>query len=108
MKFGTLNLIIKIAQIFRRTEGANPVLAANTYTSPTNDPATDSLTKNIYSQVGALIQQNDRAPELLARLLQDLTLLGQVKRNNRIFRNGNDISCFKCFIKFVGCKPRWK
>lgn len=61
----------------RRTEGANPVLAANTYNSPTTDRATDSLTKNIYSQVGALIQQNDRAPELLARLLQDLTLLGQ-------------------------------
>ena len=61
----------------RRTEGANPVLAANTYNSPTTDTATDSLTKNIYSQVGALIQQNDRAPELLARLLQDLTLLGQ-------------------------------
>ena len=61
----------------QRTEGANPVLAANTYNSPTTDPATDSLTKNIYSQVGALIQQNDRAPELLARLLQDLTLLGQ-------------------------------
>ena len=73
-------------------------MAANTYTSPTNDPATDSLTKNIYSQVGALIQQNDRAPELLARLLQDLTLLGQVKRKNRIFRNGNDFM-FKMFYK---------
>ena len=61
----------------RRTEGANPVQAANTYNSPTTDTTTDSLTHNIYSQVGALIQQNDRAPELLARLLQDLTLLGQ-------------------------------
>ena len=63
----------------RPTEGANPVLAANTYNSPTSDTnnATDSLTKNIYSQVGALIQQNDQAPELLARLLQDLTRLGQ-------------------------------
>jgi len=71
----------------RRTEGANPVLAANTYTSPTNDPATDSLTKNIYSQVGALIQQNDRAPELLARLLQDLTLLGQDAN-----RDGNNMN----------------
>jgi len=71
----------------RRTEGANPVLAANTYTSPTSDPATDSLTKNIYSQVGALIQQNDRAPELLARLLQDLTLLGQDAN-----RDGNNMN----------------
>ena len=63
----------------RPTEGANPVLAVNTYNSPTSDSnnATDSLTKNIYSQVGALIQQNDQAPELLARLLQDLTRLGQ-------------------------------
>jgi len=77
------------SNVRRRTEGgdlrgANPVLAANTYTSPTSAPATttgvDSLTKNIYSQVGALIQQNDRAPELLARLLQDLTLLGQQDR----------------------------
>jgi len=66
------------------TRGANPVLAANTYTSPTTTTTTtgvDSLTKNIYSQVGALIQQNDRAPELLARLLQDLTLLGQQDRS---------------------------
>jgi len=66
------------------TRGANPVLAANTFTSPTTITSTntgvDSLTKNIYSQVGALIQQNDRAPELLARLLQDLTLLGQQDR----------------------------
>ena len=67
----------------RRAEGANPVLAANTYSSPTSLPATESLTNNIYSQVGALIQQHDRAPELLARLLQDLTLLGQQEvRNN--------------------------
>ena len=41
---------------------------------------TDSLTRNIYSQVGALIQQHDRAPELLARLLQDLTALGHRDR----------------------------
>ena len=68
----------------QRAEGANPVLAANTYTSPTSETAADSLTKNIYSQVGALIQQHDQAPELLARLLQDLTLLGQQDsvRNN--------------------------
>jgi len=77
--------------------GANPVLAANTYTSPTSANTTtngvDSLTKNIYSQVGALIQQNDRAPELLARLLQDLTLLGQQDRERedlgRTFRSRN-------------------
>jgi len=63
------------------TRGANPVLAVNTYTSPTSGgTGVDSLTKNIYSQVGALIQQNDKAPELLARLLQDLTLLGQQDR----------------------------
>jgi len=62
----------------RRTEGANPVLAANTFTSP----GTESLTNNIYSQVGALIQQHDRAPELLTRLLQDLTLLGQQESRN--------------------------
>ena len=68
----------------RRAEGANPVLAANTYTSPTTHPATESLTNNIYSQVGALIQQHDRAPELLARLLQDLTLLGQQESRNNM------------------------
>ena len=69
----------------RRAEGANPVLAANTYTSPTTDTASaaDSLAKNIYSQVGAFIQQNDQAPELLARLLQDLTMLGQQQDNTR-------------------------
>ena len=71
----------------RRTEGANPVLAANTLTvstapSSSHLPGTDSLTNNIYSQVGALIQQHDRAPELLARLLQDLTLLGQQESSN--------------------------
>ena len=71
------------------------MLAANTYNSPTTDTATDSLTKNIYSQVGALIQQNDRAPELLARLLQDLTLLGQqqawvyIHSKNLEFNNGS-------------------
>ena len=68
----------------RRAEGANPVLAANTYTSPTTHPTTDSLATNIYSQVGALIQQHDRAPELLARLLQDLTLLGQQESRNNM------------------------
>lgn len=80
--------MIEQNNVRRRTEvgdirGANPVLAANTYTSPTTTSSTtgvDSLTKNIYSQVGALIQQNDRAPELLAKLLQDLTLLGQQDR----------------------------
>ena len=49
--------------------------------SETDSPTgVDSLTKNIYSQVGALIQQNDRAPELLARLLHYLTLLEQQDR----------------------------
>merc|ERR1719186_41431 len=89
------------SNVRRRTEGgdprgANPVLAANTYTSPTSVSTTsgvDSLTKNIYSQVGALIQQHDRAPELLARLLQDLTLLGQQDRERgdlgQAFRSRN-------------------
>ena len=66
----------------RRTEGANPVLAANTLSVTSPQSGTESLTNNIYSQVGALIQQHDRAPELLARLLQDLTLLGQQESSN--------------------------
>ena len=44
---------------------------------PSTTTGVDSLIKNIYGQVGALIQQYDRAPELLARFLQDLTVLGQ-------------------------------
>ena len=78
----------------RAAEGANPVLAANTYTSPTTHPATDSLASNIYSQVGALIQQHDRAPELLARLLQDLTLLGQQEPRNNMNNIDLDTSSF--------------
>jgi len=88
--------MVEQSNVRRRMEGSNPVLAANTYTSPTSTTVTDSLTKNIYSQVGALIQQNDRA-ELLARLLQDLTLLGQVDRERgdigqQIHRSGNTVA----------------
>jgi len=88
--------VVEQSNVRRRTEGSNSVLAANTYTSPPNTTVTDSLTKNIYSQVGALIQQNDRA-ELLARLLQDLTLLGQVDRERgevgqQFLRGGNTVA----------------
>jgi hypothetical protein len=66
----------------RQEEGPDPVqLAANTYSSsPGPEPAgptVDSLTKNIYSQVGNLISAQARAPASLARLLHSLELLGR-------------------------------
>ena len=68
----------------RREEQAEPepdlVLAANTYSSPTGGQehggSVESLTKNIYSQVGSLISSQARTPSSLARLLHSLTLLG--------------------------------
>ena len=73
----------------------DPVLAANTYTSPTaENQSVDNITKNIYTQVntrlslipdqattclqvGSLISAQARTPSSLARLLHSLTLLGR-------------------------------
>ena len=42
-----------------------------------NTGTVDNITKEIYNQVGSLIAENDNTPDLLARLLDDLTQLGR-------------------------------